>query len=78
MDWPSSHFWWELAAAYPEAKVVLTVRDPRRWFHSLRTTVFDLGVHAAVWANVTVRILVTGLFAYHGTRETYRSRAAKP
>ncbi|OLT24590.1 hypothetical protein BJF79_44985 [Actinomadura sp. CNU-125] len=33
-DWPSSGFWPELAAAYPEAKVVLTVRDPRRWHTS--------------------------------------------
>lgn len=33
-DWPSSGFWRELADAYPEAKVVLTVRDPRRWHAS--------------------------------------------
>ncbi len=36
-DWPASHFWCELADAYPEAKVVLTVRDPHRWYPSLRT-----------------------------------------
>lgn len=30
-DWPSSFFWRELAAAYPEAKVILTVRDPAAW-----------------------------------------------
>jgi hypothetical protein len=36
-DWPSSHFWRELAAFYPEAKVVLTVRDPSRWLASFRT-----------------------------------------
>lgn len=36
-DWPASYFWRELAAAYPEAKVVLTVRDPRRWYASFRS-----------------------------------------
>jgi hypothetical protein len=35
-DWPASAFWRELAEAYPRAKVVLTVRDPRRWYASFR------------------------------------------
>jgi hypothetical protein len=35
-DWPASHFWRELAAVYPAAKVVLTVRDPDTWYPSLR------------------------------------------
>jgi Sulfotransferase domain len=38
-DWPASHFWRELADAYPEAKVVLTVRDPHRWYVSFRTLI---------------------------------------
>jgi hypothetical protein len=33
-DWPASHFWRELAAAYPDAKVILTVRDPHAWLAS--------------------------------------------
>jgi Sulfotransferase domain len=39
-DWPAALFWRELADAYPEAKVVLTVRDPHAWyksFHALMT-----------------------------------------
>jgi hypothetical protein len=35
-DWPASHFWREQAAAFPAAKVVLTVRDPHDWFVSFR------------------------------------------
>jgi hypothetical protein len=35
-DWPAAHFWRELAEAYPEAKVILTVRDPHRWYRSFR------------------------------------------
>jgi hypothetical protein len=34
VDWPASFFYRQLADAYPDAKVVLTVRDPQRWFDS--------------------------------------------
>ncbi|MBN6050645.1 sulfotransferase [Nonomuraea sp. RK-328] len=35
-DWPASHYWRELAETYPDAKVVLTVRDPRSWYPSIQ------------------------------------------
>ncbi|AQZ64317.1 unnamed protein product [[Actinomadura] parvosata subsp. kistnae] len=38
-DWPASFFWRELAQAYPEAKVLLTVRDPRAWYASMMTLI---------------------------------------
>ena len=31
VDWPSASFWRELRAVYPEAKVILTLRDSPRW-----------------------------------------------
>ena len=36
MDWPAGYFWREEAEAYPEAKVILTVRDPHQWYVSFR------------------------------------------
>jgi len=33
-DWPACHFYKELAAQYPQAKVILTIRDARRWYDS--------------------------------------------
>ncbi|MEV4897563.1 sulfotransferase family protein, partial [Nonomuraea sp. NPDC055795] len=39
MDWPASHFWREQAEAYPDAKVVLTVRDPVRWRTSMQALI---------------------------------------
>ena len=42
VDWPGAYFWKELTAAHPEAKVILTVRDPRRWYDSIRATIFTL------------------------------------
>lgn len=35
VDWPGAFFWRELVAAYPDAKVILTLRDPDRWFDSI-------------------------------------------
>ncbi len=40
VDWPACSFWAELAAHYPKAKVILTVRDPERWFESAWSTIF--------------------------------------
>jgi hypothetical protein len=38
VDWPACHFYRELADYYPEAKVILTVRDPRTWYESIADT----------------------------------------
>jgi hypothetical protein len=40
-DYPSATYWRELAAYYPEAKVVLTTRDPDSWFESVSETIFS-------------------------------------
>ena len=34
MDWPTIYFWEQLATAYPDAKILLTDRDPERWWDS--------------------------------------------
>jgi hypothetical protein len=34
LDWPTIHFWEQLAAAYPDAKILLTERDPESWWDS--------------------------------------------
>lgn len=40
VDWPALMIWKELAAAYPHAKIVLTVRDPDAWYDSAAKTIF--------------------------------------
>lgn len=39
VDWPSMTFWRELVDYYPDAKVLLTTRDPERWYASMRKTI---------------------------------------
>jgi hypothetical protein len=40
VDWPGAYFWRELVAAHPDAQVILTVRDPARWYESARATIY--------------------------------------
>lgn len=39
VDWPACAFWPELLAAFPDAKVLLTVREPEAWCASFRETI---------------------------------------
>lgn len=41
VDWPTTYFWREFAAAYPKAKVILTERDTDAWFKSADRTIFQ-------------------------------------
>jgi hypothetical protein len=40
VDWPTTYVWKELAAANPQAKIILTLRDPDAWYASAAATIF--------------------------------------
>lgn len=42
LDWPGADFWRKLAAAHPQARVILTERDAERWYASAEKTIFRL------------------------------------
>ena len=42
VDWPSCNYYAELAEAYPQAKVILTVRDSEKWYASMTETIFRM------------------------------------
>ena len=42
VDWPSCAFYKELHEYYPEAKVILTVRDPDEWYRSTYETIYAM------------------------------------
>jgi len=54
-DWPGASFASELAAYYPDAKVVLSTRDPRAWYESMSATIIrsmhEMGIEGpeVVW-----------------------------
>jgi len=41
LEWPAVGFLPELIELYPDAKVVLTLRDPEAWYESARETIFQ-------------------------------------
>ncbi|MBD2896310.1 hypothetical protein amrb99_52580 [Actinomadura sp. RB99] len=41
VDWPGAAYWRDLTRHYPDAKVILTVRDPECWYQSARATIFQ-------------------------------------
>jgi Sulfotransferase domain len=41
VDWPAARWWREIAAHYPDAKVLLSVRDPEGWYKSMIDTIYQ-------------------------------------
>ena len=42
VDWPAAYFWRELAARYPDARILLTERDSESWYASMENTVLRM------------------------------------
>ncbi len=65
-DVPGCMFYRELAEAYPEAKLILTVRDPEAWYRSTQKTIFAEATHDRIAGNPELQEmmekLVFGLF----------------
>ena len=60
VDWPGARYWRELAQFYPQAKVILTVRDPDLWFDSVQATIAPFiagrGQHGADHPNAIAQM----------------------
>jgi hypothetical protein len=41
VDWPAARWWREMAEHYPDAKVLLSVRDPEAWYKSMTETIYQ-------------------------------------
>jgi hypothetical protein len=39
VDWPACHYWRELAAIWPDAKIILSVRPEQKWWDSFCNTI---------------------------------------
>lgn len=80
VDWPGARYWRELADHYPQAKVILTVRDADAWFDSVQATIVPFMAgrgkhnddHANAIAEMAYRLIVEALF---DDRLTDRSHA---
>jgi hypothetical protein len=41
VDWPAASFWREISDSYPDALILLSVRDPDAWWTSASNTIFE-------------------------------------
>jgi len=41
VDWPACNAWRELAERYPQARVILSERDPAAWYRSVMNTIYQ-------------------------------------
>lgn len=60
VDWPSAEFYKQLADYYPEAKVILTVRDSAAWYESTQATIFREGSHEGAspeWLEMVGKVI---------------------
>lgn len=51
VDWPSTACYQALMQFYPEAKVILTVRDPEAWYTSAYNTIYQDQLHPEMWVE---------------------------
>lgn len=62
VDWPTAHYWRELSAYYPQAKVILTVRDAERWYQSISETIWHAIKPGNDPASVGVKLISEATF----------------
>ncbi len=56
VDWPACNNWRELSEHYPEAKVLLSVRNPEDWWRSMHDTIYQpMTMHLSEKAPLQVR-----------------------
>lgn len=66
VDFPGAAVWRELVDAFPDAKVVHTVRDPQRWYDSTYSTIYQAPSMVAPWVRRAIPMTDLAL----GTIET--------
>jgi hypothetical protein len=60
VDWPGATFYKQLADAYPDAKVILTVREAEAWFASTQATIFSLHIRDDTedpWQRMVLKVI---------------------
>jgi hypothetical protein len=85
VDWPGARYWRELTRHFPEARVILTVRDPEAWFDSVQATIAPFvaarGTHPSPHVNAIAEMayqtIVVPVFDNRLTEREYATRVFK-
>lgn len=74
-DYPGCVYWRELIVKYPQAKVILTTRDPDKWFDSVSETIFSRP-HRARFENDPAMAEFFAVNVFSGIEDKLDDRAA--
>jgi hypothetical protein len=82
VDWPGARYWRELAQHFPNAKVILSVRDPDAWFDSVQATIAPFisarGTHPSPHVNAIAEMANQAIVAQvFGNRMSEREHATR-
>lgn len=66
VDWPTAQYWPQLIQAFPDAKVLLTVRDSGSWWMSFEQTILASILDTTGQGQVTPGNLLTGPVVFGG------------
>ena len=77
VDWPSTAYWAELAVHYPDAKIILSLRDSDNWYKSISQTIFPRLQTAppdeepvGAWGRMVQSLIADGIFNREFDRES--------
>jgi hypothetical protein len=62
VDWPGCTFYGEMMEAFPDAKVLLSVREAGRWYRSTRDTIYELSRISVISPLTRPTFRLLGLF----------------
>ncbi len=68
VDYPACSYWRQLAEHYPDARVLLTVRDPEAWFESVQATIFSGPMRERVVGTPLEKLFDTAVWHEFGDR----------
>ena len=71
-DHPSCMFFEEQMKVYPDAKIILTIRDPDKWYRSCCDTIFRL-IPESQSCSIGVRMFILFLFPKGATEFFYKN-----
>jgi hypothetical protein len=72
-DYPACTYWRELSAFYPDAKVVLSVRDADSWFDSVSETIFSSKMQESLAGSPLEAMMRGAIFDEFGDRVNTRA-----
>lgn len=82
VEWPAVSFLPQLLSAHPDARVILTLRDPEAWFESANATIFE-GLELSAYnpdparreqGDLARRVILGGVFSGRHRESEYAIR----